>query len=74
MYPNNSNDIHSSVNNELLLFVDGSLILVFDRDPNIIQTKLDEELMPCYKLLIDKSLSSHIGKKTECICLFPAEN
>ena len=39
-----SNDMHLSVKNELLLYADDSVILVYDRDPNVISRKLAEDL------------------------------
>ena len=61
-----SNDMHLSVNSELLLYTDDSVILVHDRDPNVISKKLAEDLKTCNKWLIDNKLSLHVGK-TECI-------
>ena len=61
-----SNDMHLSVKNELLLYADDSVILVYDRDPNVISRKLAEDLSTCNEWLIDNKLSLHVGK-TECI-------
>ena len=61
-----SNDMHLSVKNELLLYADDSVILVYDKDPNVISQKLAEDLKTCNEWLIDNKLSLHVGK-TECI-------
>ena len=61
-----SNDMQLSIKNKLLLYADDSVILVSDKNPDVISTKLSEDLKTCNEWLIDNKLSLHVGK-TECI-------
>ena len=57
-----SHDLHISVKNELILYVDNRVILVYDRDPNIISTKLAKDLRSCNEWFIDNKLSLNVWK------------
>ena len=61
-----SNDMEVSVSCKLLLYADDSVLIVSDRQPNVISNKLSRELSSCNQWLIDNKLSLHVGK-TECI-------
>ena len=69
------NDMHLAVKKELLLYADDNVILVYDKDPNVISQKLAEDLKICNEWLIDNKLLLHVEKKTECIlCLVVGNN
>ena len=55
-----------SVDCKSLLYADDSVLLVSDKDPQIIADKLSHELDPCRQWMIDNKLSLHLGK-TEAI-------
>ena len=61
-----SNDMVSSVRNKLLLYADDSVILVSNKDPQVVARELSKDLNSCNQWLIDNRLSLHVGK-TECI-------
>ena len=61
-----SNDMEVSVSCKLLLYADDSVLIVSDRQPNVISNKLSRELSSCNQWVIDNKLSLHVGK-TECI-------
>ncbi len=61
-----SNDMELAVHNKLMLYADDSVIIAFDKDPNIVSNKLSMDLQSCNQWLIDNKLSLHLGK-TECI-------
>ncbi len=62
------NDMKTSISSDckLLLYADDSTILFSHQDPNIISSKLGDELKSCSEWLVDNKLSLHLGK-TECI-------
>lgn len=62
------NDMSTSISSEckLLLYADDSTILYSHRNPEVISTRLGQELESCSRWLIDNKLSLHLGK-TECI-------
>ena len=55
-----------SVKNKLLLNADDSVVIVSDRDSNIVSRKLKSDRESCNQWLPAKKLSWHVGK-TECI-------
>ena len=55
-----------SVNCKLLLYADDSILVVSDKDPDVISHRLSENLESCYNWLVDNKLSLHFGK-TECM-------
>ena len=61
-----SNDMEISVNCKLLLYADDSVLMVSDRDPEVIANKLGTEMQNCFNWMVDNRLSMHAGK-TELI-------
>ena len=61
-----NNDMEISVDSKLLLYADDSVLLVSDRDPNIVSKKLKSDLISCNQWFSENKLSMHVGK-TECI-------
>lgn len=61
-----NNDMEISVKSKLLLYADDSVLIVSDRDPNVISRKLKSDLISCNQWFSENKLSMHVGK-TECI-------
>ena len=61
-----SNDMVLSIKHKLLLYADDSVILVCDKNADVVSDALASELENCNSWLIDNKLSLHVGK-TECI-------
>ncbi len=60
------NDMPTSVNCNLLLYADDSVLFTSGKDPQVISEILSHELESCRQWLIDNKLSLHLGK-TESI-------
>ena len=61
-----------AVSCKVLLYADDSVLMISDKDPNIISQKLGQEMDNCYRWMIDNRLFMHAGK-TELI-LFGSVN
>lgn len=61
-----SNDMKCAVSSKLLLYADDSVLLVSDKDPDLVAQKLSDEMNNCYNWMVDNKLSMHAGK-TELI-------
>ena len=61
-----NNDMETSVQSKLLLYADDSVLIVSDRDPNVVAQKLKSDLESCNQWFTENKLSMHVGK-TECI-------
>ena len=60
------NDLELAVNCKLMLYADDSVLIVSDKDPNIISERLGNEMQNCLEWMVDNKLSMHPGK-TELI-------
>ena len=56
------NDMEMAVSCKLVLYADDSIILVTDKDPSVIETKLAIELESVNMWLIENKLTLHPGK------------
>lgn len=61
-----SNDMKAAVNCKLLLYADDSVLMVSDKDPEVVSKLLGDEMLNCYNWMIDNRLAMHAGK-TELI-------
>ena len=59
-------DMELDVSNDLILYADDSVIIVYDHNPDIILSKLSQYLYSCNQGLIYNDLTLH-GEKTECL-------
>ena len=56
------NDFHNYIGCKMLLYADDSALLVSDKDPDVVTTKLAQELSNCNNWLVSNKLSMHMGK------------
>ena len=61
-----NNDMETSVQSKLLLYADDSVLIVSDRDPNVVAQKLKSDLESCNQWFTENKLSMDVGK-TDCI-------
>lgn len=66
------NDMSTAIseNCKLLLYADDSVLMVSDKNPDLISNELGQNVNSCFNWLVDNRLSLHFGK-TECILFGP---